>query len=396
MFPGKSAVPRTGAKRIAVVINPYFHYAREVLRGIFTAAQGSTGLEFGHFHAEGDFLPAVKAWNPDGLIVFQMDRRYAKLRVPIVCVGMVLSTMPTHRVRVDDPGVGKMAAEYFLNRSYRHFGFVDYPVGTFSQRRWSGFDRTIRAAGGCSAHRLLPIGTLDVGWPRYWQRIEPAVARWLRSLPRPLALLGANDDIASHIIALCRREGIQVPEEISILGIDDDELSCMSALMPLSSVQLPLLQIGAEALHIVRRQIDAPTRAWEDKQFPPTGVITRHSSDLTAIGDPDIAAATEFIRRNAENSISVADLLRIVPISRRALEQRFAQIVGRSPHQEIIRVRLELVRHRLLTTDMKLQQIANRCGFIDLGNFTRAFRAYTGYTPAAYRSAFRQNGSAVR
>jgi LacI family transcriptional regulator len=124
--------------------------------------------------------------------------------------------------------------------------------------------------------------------------------------------------------------------------------------------------------------------------FPPTGVITRQSSDLTAIGDPDVAAAVTFIREHAEEPIGVADILKVVPISRRALEQRFAATVGRSPHQELRRARLELARQLLLTSETKLREVAEKCGFFDLSNFTQAFRLHTGYTPAAYRRSFRQ------
>jgi len=193
-----------------------------------------------------------------------------------------------------------------------------------------------------------------------------------------------------HVLAICRRLGLQVPEHIAVLGADDDELTAMPALPPLSSIQPPLHQIGAEAVALVRQMIEHPQHAERSVLLPPTGVITRQSSDLTALGDPDVAAAMKFIRAHAEEPIGVEDVLRVVLVSRRALEQRFARILGRSPHQEIRRVRLELARHHLLTSDLKLHDVAQRCGFLDLGNFSHAFHAHTGYTPAAFRKAFRQ------
>ena len=385
----KSRAAGSRARRIAVIINPSFHYAREVLYGILRAARATEGLEFYHFTTDGEYLPAVKAWKPNGQIVFHPQQRFPNAKVPCVSIGSLVDSAAVVQINVDNVAVGKMAADYFLGRSYRHLAYVHYPLPTFSPRRWRGFEQAAKAAGVC-CHQLLAKGHIKRGWPRYWMEAEGEISRWLKSLPRPIGLLGGNDVIAAQVVALCGRMGIQVPEQISVLGVDDDELTRMAAVMPISSIQLPLHQIGAEALAAVCRLIDAPTKNGQTILFPPSGVITRQSSDLSAIGDPDVAAAVEFIRNHAEQPIGVADILKVVPISRRALEQRFAVTIGRSPHQEIRRARLELARNLLLTTELKLRQVADKCGFVDLGNFTQAFRLHTGYTPAAYRRGFRQ------
>ena len=54
-----------------------------------------------------------------------------------------------------------------------------------------------------------------------------------------------------------------------------------------------------------------------------------------------------YIRDHACEGIDVPDALDAVPQSRRRLEYRFKKLLGRTPHEEIVRVRLERVKSLL-------------------------------------------------
>ena len=58
-----------------------------------------------------------------------------------------------------------------------------------------------------------------------------------------------------------------------------------------------------------------------------------------------------FIRTHAGNTITVKHILRQVPISRRALERHFLKAIGRTPRQEIARVRIETAKKLLEETN---------------------------------------------
>ena len=62
------------------------------------------------------------------------------------------------------------------------------------------------------------------------------------------------------------------------------------------------------------------------------------------------------------DGICVKDVLRAVPQSRRVLETRFQKLLGRTPHDEIIRVQLHKVKTLLTESDLSLEQIAGRAG----------------------------------
>jgi len=64
----------------------------------------------------------------------------------------------------------------------------------------------------------------------------------------------------------------------------------------------------------------------------------------------------------------------------------FERLTGLTPHQYILRTRLRRAAVRLLADSEKILDIALDCGFGDVSNFNRAFRAEFGMNPRAYRA----------
>jgi transcriptional regulator GlxA family with amidase domain len=64
----------------------------------------------------------------------------------------------------------------------------------------------------------------------------------------------------------------------------------------------------------------------------------------------------------------------------------FEGITGVTPHQYLLRTRLRRAAVRLRTEPAKILDIALSCGFGDISNFNRVFRAEFGVSPRAYRS----------
>ncbi|WP_437231097.1 helix-turn-helix domain-containing protein [Planctomicrobium sp. SH661] len=122
---------------------------------------------------------------------------------------------------------------------------------------------------------------------------------------------------------------------------------------------------------------------------PPLGIETRQSSDIIAIDDPELASALRFIRQHACEEISVADVSRAVALSRSTLDRRMQEAIGRSPHSEILRLKLEQVKKRLHETDLSLETIAKRSGFRHSQSLCERFREKLGLTPGQYRLKIR-------
>ena len=289
-------------------------------------------------------------------------------------------------VLCDDSKVGRLGAEYFLKQGFRHFGFVGVDT-SWSDVRRRAFVGTIESAGG--SVQCLQISTKTQLWPGVTHGpMQSRLAAWLGSMPTPTAIMTCNDDACRRVAQVCQDRGIVVPGQVSLLGVDDDEVECELGVPKLSSVALPWRRVGFEASRILdglmrgrRRGRFKPTV----HRFDPDRVMVRRSTEAPAADDDDVARVVEYIEQHAHVPTSVADLLPIASMSRRALELRFRSAVGRSPAEEIRRVHIKRASELLAQTQLPVKQIALRSGFSSAAQFSRIFRSATGQSPSAYR-----------
>ena len=98
-------------------------------------------------------------------------------------------------------------------------------------------------------------------------------------------------------------------------------------------------------------------------RIDPREVVVRHSSDVLAIDDRNVAAALSHIREHACDGLTVDQVLRHASASRSQLEKKFRKYLGRSPQAEIRRVQVDRIRRLLVDTDFPLKKIAELAGF---------------------------------
>jgi LacI family transcriptional regulator len=180
-----------------------------------------------------------------------------------------------------------------------------------------------------------------------------------------------------------------VPEDIAILGVGNDEFWIDFGETPLSSIKLASHQTGYDAARLLHdlmtgREAGSPLRFPEGAVYE---VATRKSTDIIYVSDPAVAKAAAFIREHATQAISVGDVVRASGISRVVLQKRFKAAVGRSMLAEIQRIRIELAKTLLRTTDAKMDTIAERCQFTNAQRFCTLFRKLAGQPPGHYRRA---------
>lgn len=328
----------------------------------------------------------------DGAIVY-LEQGYlqelAGMGIPIVDVSNWLPEQHFPSVLVDDRAVGRLAAEYFMELGLRHFGVVGVGVGEFSALRSNSFRQRIAHAGlmaeemsGSPASKS-PVGfevPVGVGAP---------LAAWLVNLPKPVGIFGTFEGAASDAVEACRQLGIKVPEEVCVLGVDNDELTSKFTHPPLSSIALPAEKIGFDAANLLDRLMAGEPAPTKPICLPPVGVVARQSTNLLAIPDEDVQAAVRYIREHVHTGVTVADLLKVVPLNRRYLERKFKQYLGRTPLEEIHRTRLGRARELLAGTDLPMPKVADRSGFSSPERFSNVFHEQAGLTPTDYRRRFR-------
>ena len=95
------------------------------------------------------------------------------------------------------------------------------------------------------------------------------------------------------------------------------------------------------------------------------------------------------IEANLGSPIRINDLAAIARLSTFHFAVAFRASVGESPHEHIIRRRVERAQGLMLSTDRSLSDIAGECGLADQAHLTRLFRRIVGESPAAWRRARR-------
>jgi AraC family transcriptional regulator len=93
------------------------------------------------------------------------------------------------------------------------------------------------------------------------------------------------------------------------------------------------------------------------------------------------------IEANLSTSIRNKDLAAIARLSTFHFAFAFRNSVGESPHEHILRRRVERAQGLMLSTDKSLCDIAAECGLADQAHLTRLFRKIVGESPAAWRRA---------
>jgi LacI family transcriptional regulator len=98
-----------------------------------------------------------------------------------------------------------------------------------------------------------------------------------------------------------------------------------------------------------------------------------------------IRDALRLIRENSPAGIRVSDIVSQLAVARRALEQRFVRLLGRTPAAEIRRVRIEDAKRMLVESERSVAEISRLTGFGHQDLFSRVFRRTVGLTPTQFR-----------
>jgi len=98
---------------------------------------------------------------------------------------------------------------------------------------------------------------------------------------------------------------------------------------------------------------------------------------------------SEHVDRQLEAPLSLRELARVANLSVFHFARSFKESTGLSPHQYVLRRRVERAKQLLGGTALNLAEIALRCGFSNPSHFTQAFHQICGVTPTSWRTSAR-------
>lgn len=365
---------------IGLMLNRGAEYGYRAALGIVRYFRERGGCEFHPLPAERGALETTRALIKfDGLIVHASSPKQCVLARSFGCPVVNMSTRARAQdlpsVVTDDVAIGRLVAEYFVAQGFRSFGFLGMEGTGFADDRRKGFVEYLSEAGfGCrvAANELLMVGSRGD-------------REWLRGLTKPVAVMAANDNRGWHLVAQAVAFGLHVPGDIAVVGVDNDLFDCGMPPVSLSSVDPGFDNVGYRAAQCLHDMIRGGRPPPQPILLPPRRIVVRHSSDVLAVRDGLVAAALRHIRQHSHEPISIADMAEALHVSRRRLERRFVEVLGRSPGTELRRARVMLARELLATSDISVADVAERSGYSDAKVFGDAFRRVAGMSPTAYR-----------
>lgn len=313
----------------------------------------------------------------------QMVAECARLRIPLVDLSDDEPHPDVPKIRPDNGAIGHLGAEHFSERGFRQLAFSGFGNCLWARERRDGFLEAARLDG-------REVSVLDVDYPGTltpeWDEVQiTTLTQWLNSLPKPIGVMACNDMRALQVIAAAQRAQLLVPEQVAILGANNDAIRCELSYPPLSSVATDPFQSGYLAAEMLDRRLRGVSVEQPYVRVDPRGVVTRHSTDVLAVDDRNVAAALSYIREHACDGITVDQVLKHAAASRSQLEKKFRRFLGRSPQAEIRRVQIERIRRLLVETDYPLKKLAELTGFEHVEYMSVVFKRITALTPGEFR-----------
>jgi len=375
-------------RRIALLLDRGLSFVRGVIRGVRVYAADKPNWILRDAPPRLHVVSHVRDWKPHGiiagLVLPRVAHQLAGMGIPLVDTACTLPSLDVPTVDVEHAAAGRMAADYFVERKFDHFGFFGSASAVYSRILEAAFRRRLAETGhdaaSCHTEYLADLTT-----PALWRKSAEKTHRWLRQLGKPAAVLCCEDAPARYLADVCAQIGLKVPEEVALLGIGNDDLECTLTQPALSSIAVPSQRIGYEAAALLDRLMSGETPLRAPLLLPPLHVVTRHSTDVMAIDDEIVQAALQYIRQHAGEDLSVAELTHGLAVARRLLERRFRSLLGRSVLDEICRVRIERAKELLTDTHLPITAVAAQAGFRSARRLDVVFAKRTGLSPTAYR-----------
>lgn len=294
------AVPAPGASgRVSVtalvVPTTASPWCLEILYGMDEAAeprrqQVSFVPGDGTARRERERLGQLVALGVDGAVLYPVEgcenaqtlRELAARRFPLAFVGRYYRDLPIDRVVADNVGGARSATEHLLARGHRRIAFVygaEVAV-TSAEDREAGFHSVMRAAGVDVPPAWVIAGSMRPHGEAFGQG-DTLLAHL--AAERVTAAVAVNDNTAITLMLAARRAGWLIPDDLAITGFNDQLLAALLE-TPLTSVAVPIVEMGRLAMTLVQTRIgdrDGPPRSL----VVPTRLVVRASTDAGGVGE---------------------------------------------------------------------------------------------------------------
>tara|TARA_B110001469_G_scaffold55995_1_gene53949 strand:+ start:3136 stop:4305 length:1170 start_codon:yes stop_codon:yes gene_type:complete len=285
-------------------------------------------------------------------------------------------------VTSDDAAIASTIATDFVRRGFRNFAFVGLRDAPWALNRGRHFEAALQSQGIKSDLFFADAPEMP---DRNGQASGRALTQWLRELPKPVALMACNDEVAFRLLKLCGAADIRVPEDCAVVGVDNDPVVCGLSHPPLSSVSIDHHQAGYFAAAALDRMIQGESLEQPVIMARVGALVIRQSSNLIAVDDPAVSKAIRFIQQHDDRRVLVDEVACAAGLNRRALERRFLEHFNQGIQTRCREMRCDHLETLFRERHLSLEQIAFQCGFSESGHLTRFYASVRSETPSSYR-----------
>jgi AraC-like DNA-binding protein len=121
------------------------------------------------------------------------------------------------------------------------------------------------------------------------------------------------------------------------------------------------------------------------------GLSTSHATTDNA----HVEKALAIMQSAIEGDLELGTLCERLQLSREHFVRLFSDRMGMPPMRYYSRLKIEAARAMLSSTNLRVQEIADKLGYVNQFNFTRAFRRVSGMSPSNYRATCLQRSDFV-
>ena len=287
----------------------------------------------------------------------------------------------------DCTAIGKMAAEYFMQRGFKSFAYCGYRGTRYSDDRLATYSGILRRAGFTCVEFAAsepPTNAIFFNEEAKPPRNRTQLRKWVASLPLRTAVFCANDLRAYHVLCAAQEIGRGVPDDLAVLGVDNDELLCSYASVAISSIDPNAFGVGHAAARLMDAALSHPERPKSRPTFKVTPgiLVERTSTAVFPVDPPWFANALSYIETHMSSPVSTVDAARAAGVSQTALQNAFHAQFGMSAGKYIRDVKMREAHRLIATSELSVKEIAARTGFVSHPHFSRTYREHFGLPPS--------------
>ena len=335
-----------------------------------------------------------RGWTGDGVLSMFLDEpvmnsfleSLIRRKIPIVDIFGIKMRKGIGAVIHDNEELGRLAAEHFMERGFRHSAFFAFEWTQQHDERYASFANAWR---GTPPERWI--------WPKDpdFRPTRKALVDWtlrkLRAAPKPIAVYTYNSYNAAFLARVCLDHGIAIPHNVAILSANDRKIHNCRRAMQISGIDRDEEGKYRAAVELLDRMMCGKADRNTIITIRPKGVITRRSTDVTAVADETLRKATALIYRDLSSRFGPSKVADDMGISLRKLNKMSRSELGHSVLDEIARLRIEEAKRMMLGSNDKLATVAEASGFCNASYFSKVFRAVVGMSPREWRNGQKRN-----